>query len=166
MSGFLLSVLLMACGTTRLQKRLDNQEFNHWYALRVYMSDEQKKVYLKKKTREERDTYLQEAGLWDKFYKYEERIREKIVAGEVQTGWTLDMLQMAWGKPYDQQMAIGRQAVRSIKYVYKFELHSDGSILLWEPGSKTVYKAKKCFKQELVVDDDIIAEMKQKDMPC
>ena len=123
MNTWLLSAWLLACNPMRLQKRLDDQEFDHWYALRVYMSDEQKKAYLKKKTRDERDAYLQSEKLWDKFYQYEERIRDKIVAGEVQTGWTLEMLEMAWGRPYDQQMAIGRQAVRSVKYVYKFELH-------------------------------------------
>ena len=174
MNTWLLSAWLLACNPMRLQKRLDDQEFDHWYALRVYMSDEQKKAYLKKKTREERDAYLQSEKLWDKFYQYEDRIRDKIVAGEVQAGWTLDMLEMAWGRPYDQQMAIGRQAVRSVKYVYKFELHEktnkegqvQQNILLWEPNSKTVYKAKQCFKQEVIVDDNVIAEMEKKNMPC
>ena len=53
------------------------------------------------------------------------------------------------GRPYDQQVAIGRP-VRSVKCVYKFELHEktnkegqvQQNILLWEPNSKTVYKAR------------------------
>lgn len=166
MNWLIVSMWIMACSSSRLQKRLDSQEFDHWYALRVYMSDEERKVYLKKKTREERDTYLQELEIWDKFYVYEERIREKIVAGEVQNGWTTEMLQMAWGAPYDKQRAIGRNAVRSIKYVYKFEQHSDGSVLVWERNSKTVYKADRCFIKEVIVDDDVVAEMIQKKFPC
>ena len=46
------------CGYERLQKRLDVQEFDHWYALRVYMSEDQRKTYLKYKTKDERDAYL------------------------------------------------------------------------------------------------------------
>ena len=60
-----------ACGYERLQKRLDNQEFDHYYALRVYMSEEKRKHYLKLKTRDERDAYLKQLGLWDTFYSYE-----------------------------------------------------------------------------------------------
>ena len=52
-----------ACSYERFQKRLDNQEFEHWYALRVYMKEDQRKNYLKFKTREERDAYLKQLGL-------------------------------------------------------------------------------------------------------
>ena len=160
---FIAALSLVGCGYERFQKRLDNQEFDHYYALRVYMSDTQRKIYLKKKTREERDAYLKELNLWERFYQYEEEERDAIVAGEVALGWTRDKLEMAWGAPYDQQRAIGRAATRSQKFIYRFEQQPDGSVLLWEPNSKTVYKATRLFIREVFIDDDVVADIKERD---
>ncbi len=152
-----------ACGYERLQKRLDSQEFDHWYALRVYMTEDQRKVYLKYKTREERDAYLKELGLWDNFYDYDDEERAEIVAGNVQIGWTKQKVEMAWGAPYSRKKAIGRAASRSEIYTYRFEQQEDGSVLVWEPNSKTVYKAVRLFVKEVIIDDDIVMEIKEKD---
>jgi hypothetical protein len=62
---------IIGCGYERFQKRLDNQEFDHYYALRVYMTEDVRKTYLKIKIREDRDAYLKDRGLWERFYKYE-----------------------------------------------------------------------------------------------
>ena len=75
---------IIGCGYERFQKRLDSQEFSHYYALRVYMPEESRKAYLKMKTREERDAYLKKLGLWDRFYKYEQEERDEIIAGGVE----------------------------------------------------------------------------------
>lgn len=154
---------LVGCGYERLQKRLDNQEFDHYYALRVYMPEESKKAYLKLKTREERDAYLKEKGLWERFYKYEQDERDEIVAGEVTIGWSRDKLEMAWGAPYDRQKAIGRQATRSEKFIYRFEQQPDGQVLLWESNSKTQYKAIRLFVREVIIDDNVVAKITEKD---
>ena len=152
-----------ACGYERLQKRLDNQEFDHYYALRVYMSEEQRKYYLKLKTRDERDAYLKKLGLWDTFYSYEPEEREDIVAGDVKIGWSKKKVEMAWGAPYTRKKAIGRAASRSEIYIYRFEQQPDGSVLVWEPNSKTVYKAVRLFVREVIIDDDVVMEIKEKD---
>ena len=68
MNWMLMVTWMFGCGYERYQKRLDNQEFSHWYALRVYMTDEERKTYLKFKTKEERDNYLKKNGLLKLIY--------------------------------------------------------------------------------------------------
>lgn len=92
---------MLQVGGWKSAKRLTDAEFDHYYALRVFMDEAQTKKYLKLKTEEERDAYLKELGLWDKFYRYDDHIRQRIIDGEVQVGWTIDMVYMAWGAPYD-----------------------------------------------------------------
>ena len=154
---------IIGCGYERLQKRLDSQEFSHYYALRVYMPEESRKTYLKMKTREERDAYLKEIGLWDRFYKYEQEERDEIIAGDVKVGWSRDKLEMAWGAPYDRQKAVGRKATRSEKFIYRFEQQPEGQVLLWESNSKTQYKAVRLFVREVIIDDNVVAKITEKD---
>jgi hypothetical protein len=45
---------------------------------------------------------------------------------------------------------------------YRFEVQEDGAILLWEPGSKTAYKAIRLFVREVVIDDDNLVEIREK----
>lgn len=164
-----LAAALTGCWEKRV-KHLDDAEFRHYYSLKVFMDEDQRKEYLKLKTREERDSYLKgielpgrpPRQLWNVYYDYEEHIREKIYGGEVQQGWTKDMMLMSWGAPIKSRKLAGREAVRSWAYVYRFEQHEDGSVLVWEPGSKTEYKAVKLFKREVIVDDDVIAEIRDK----
>lgn len=162
MNGLLLVAMLsMGCSYTRHIKNLSDTEFDHYYALRVYMSEDQKKAYLKLKTEEERNQFLKDAGFWEKFYAYDADEREQIIAGDVQVGWSKDWVYMAWGAPYDRARLVGRNAVRSERMVYRFEQHEDGTILLWEEGSKTAYKASRLFIRELVVDDDVVREINE-----
>jgi hypothetical protein len=94
-----------------------------------------------------------------------------IVSADVQTGWNRDMLLMSWGLPLDRRKEVRSTAVQSERWIYKFELHKDGSVLLWETDSKTAYKAKRIFTREVIIEDagaiqthdDIIAEIIQKD---
>ena len=151
------------CGYERLQKRLDNQEFDHYYALRVYMSEEQRKYYLKLKTRDERDAYLKKLGLWDTFYSNDPEEREDIVAGDVKDRVVEEKGGDGLGAPYTRKKAIGRAASRSEIYIYRFEQQPDGSVLVWEPNSKTVYKAVRLFVREVIIDDDVVMEIAEKD---
>ncbi len=164
MRGLILLALVtqLGCWQKRV-KLLDPEEFDHYYALRVFMDEAERKTYLKGETRDARDGYLKELDLWDRFYQYEPHIRDRIIGGEVQTGWTREMVYMAWGAPYDRRKQPGRQAERSELLIYRFEGHSDGSILVWEPNSKTAYKATRLFVRELILDDDHVAEMRDKD---
>lgn len=161
---FGLGLTLLASGCTGKQmKRLSDAEFDHFYALRPYMGEDSRKEFLKLKTEDERNAYLKEAGLWDRFYKYDQTIRDEIVAGDVQAGWTKDKVLMAWGAPHDKQKLTGRPATRSERLVYRFEKHEDGTVLVWEPNSKTEYKAVKLFQKDVILDDDVVAEIRQRD---
>lgn len=161
------AVTTAGCSYTRLTKRLSDTEFDHYYALRVFMEDAERKEYLKLKTGEERDQWLKDKGLWDRFYKYDEGRRGAIIEGNVRVGWTLDMVYMAWGKPVDRKRMPGRKATRSELLIYKFEEHrnEDGSrsAILWEADSKTAYKADRFFIREVVLDDDVVAEILEKE---
>ena len=44
---------------------------------------------------------------------------------------------------------------------YRFEVQEDGTVLLWEPGSKTEYKAVRLFIREVVIDDDNVVEIRE-----
>ena len=81
----------------------------------------------------------------------------------MEIGWTKDMVLMAWGRPIDRGRVAGRQATRSERYIYRFEEDQEGAILVWEPGSKTQYKAARLFSREVVMDNDVVAEINNKD---
>lgn len=162
MNGLMLVLMLsMGCSYTRHIKNLSGTEFDHYYALRVYMNEDQRRTYLKMETEEERNAYLQQLGLWDRFYDYSELEREEILSGEVGVGWTKDKVYMAWGTPYDRARVVGRQAVRSERLVYRFEQQEDGTVLLWEEGSRTEYQAVRLFTRELILDDDVVREINE-----
>ena len=105
------------------------------------MSEEQRKYYLKLKTRDERDAYLKKLGLWDTFYSYDPEEREDIVAGDVKIGWSKKKVEMAWGAPYTRKKAIGRAASRSEIYIYRFE--SSNRMARFWCGNQTV---KQCTR--------------------
>ena len=153
-------------GWEKKVKNLSDVEFAHYYALRVYMDDDMRKTYLKLKTEEERNQYLVDQGLWDRFYQYPDFVREQIVAGDVQVGWKKDMVYLSWGRPFDRKKLAGRKAERSELFVYRFEVHEDkeGTVtaIVWEPGSKTDYKAVDRFVREITLDDDVVTEIAQK----
>lgn len=156
------ATLATGCWEKRV-KHLSAVEFDHYYALRPFMNEGQKKTYLKLKTEEERNAYLKELGLWDRFYKYDPDVRDQIVAGDVQVGWTKDMVLMAWGAPFDKQKLVGREATRSERLVYRFEVHEGGTLIVWEPNSKTEYKATRLIQRDLLLDDDVVTEIVQRD---
>jgi hypothetical protein len=163
MTSLILLVALSTGCTGRQMKRLSDTEFDHFYALRPYMDEDARKAYLKLKTEEERNQFLKDKGLWDRFYQYDADQRDEIVAGAVQVGWTKDMVLMSWGAPYDKRKLAGRQATRSEALVYRFEQHEDGALIVWEPNSKTEYKAVRLFRREVILDDDVVAEIVEKD---
>ena len=142
-------------------KRLSDAEWDHYRALRVYMTEGEKSSFLKNKTEEERNAYLQELGLWERFYKYPEDVRELILTGDVARGWTKDKLLMAWGRPHDMQKLTGRDARRSERYIYRFEELENGQLVIWTKGSKTAYKAVRLFQRRVIIDDDVVSEINE-----
>ena len=158
----LVMVGVVGCGTAAKVKRLSTVEKDHYQALRVWMDGTQEKAYLKKKTQAERDTYLKESGLWDRFYKYSPEERTAILEGDVQVGFKIDQVFMAWGEPHDRTRLPGRQAERSELLVYRFEVDQEELIRVWSPDSKTAYKAVDQFRRELIIDDAKVAEIKEK----
>lgn len=168
----LLAILSVGCSWEAKVKNLSDAEFDHYYALKPFMKDEERKVYLKLKTEDERNAWLKSNGCnevlgkkecyWDRFYRYDEHIRKLIVEGAVQQGWTKDMVLMAWGPPWDKRTLVGRPAPRSELLLYQFERHEDGSVLVYVPGSKTEYKAIDRFRREVYLDSDVVTEIVEK----
>ena len=156
-------VLLVGCGTAHQVKRLSSPEQDHYYALKVWMSDDERKGFLKGKTEADRDAWLKERGFWDRFYQYDEATRKKIVAGEVEVGFRQEQVFMAWGEPHKRTRLPGRPATRSEMFVYRFEVDEDGNVLVWTPDSKTTYKAAETYEMDLYVDDQVVTEMERKD---
>lgn len=159
---WVLMLVLSGCGLEARVKKLSPEEFKAYYALRPFMTEDDKKAYLKLKTEDERNQWLKDKGLWDTFYKYDENIRQAIVDGAVRTGWTEEMVYMAWGAPYDSQKLTGRHASKSQLLVYRFEKHEEGVVLVWMPGSKTDYKAIDHFRREVYIDDNVVSEIVEK----
>jgi hypothetical protein len=163
MRWLLVALMLMsACSWESRVKKLSDAEFDHYYALKPFMTDDMRKEYLKLKTEEQRDKWLKDKGLWDRFYKYEEHIRKGIVEGAVQQGWSKDMVLMSWGAPYDKRALAGRPAAKSELLLYKFEKQADGTVLVYVPGSKTEYKAVDRFRREVYLDNDVVTEIIEK----
>jgi hypothetical protein len=157
----LVASVLVGCGGKL--KRLSDSERAHYYALRVYMDHKEEKQFLKGKTEEERSAWLQERGLWDRFYEHDEAVRDLIVAGEVGEGWTEEMVLMSWGAPFQRRRMTGRPAERSEVFVYRFEIDKEGIVRVWDPKSKTAYKMVSRYQVELFVDDGEVTEMRRKD---
>ena len=153
---------ISGCGGSIL-KRLNPSEKDHYVALQVWMSDDDKKDYKRLKTEEERNQFLKDKGFWNRFYEYEPALRDKIVAGEVTTGWSQDMVYMAWGAPHQKRVMPGRRASRSVMLVYRFEVDQDGRTMVWVPNSKATYKAISKFQLEVVCDDLTVTEIRKKD---
>lgn len=161
--SLVLLLVLSACSVERRVKKLSEAEYAHYVALRTFMAEDDRVDWLRLKTEEERTAWLKEQGLWDRFYKYEDHIRQAILAGAVQTGWTKDMVLMAWGAPYDKRKLTGRPAPRSELLVYRFEKHEDGSVVVYAPGSKSVYRAVSRFTREVYLDMDTVTEIIEKE---
>ena len=88
--AILLGALLLSSGSK--VKKLTDTEKDHYQALRVWMDKYDKKAFFKLKTEEERNQWLQDKGLWDRFYDYPDWQREKILYGEVDMGWIMTIL--------------------------------------------------------------------------
>jgi hypothetical protein len=153
----LVSLAVLTAG--KFQK-LEPVEQDHFRALQVFMDKDQVKAFYKGKTPEERNAWLREQGLWDRFYQYDEADRQRMVAGDVQLGDDLDQLVMAWGAPYIKNRLTGRNASRSERYVYRFEVDKDG--FATPLGRKADYKAVDRYQVDVTVDDNVVTELKEK----
>jgi hypothetical protein len=142
--------------------RLSDAEREHWRALRIFMSDAEQKAWLKNKTEEERNTWLQDKGLWDRFYGLDPSVRDQVLAGDVRLGWPRDRVYMAWGAPFQKMRLTGRNAARSEKLIYRFEVDKDGFATPLV-GKQIDHKAVDRYQIELVMDDDVLTEMVEKD---
>lgn len=170
--GTLAFLALAGCGWESRVRLLSDAEFDHYYALKPFMSEEERKAYLKLKTEEERNEFLKKNGCrnvmgaeecyWDRFYKYPENIRQGIVEGAVRNGWSRDMVFMAWGAPWDKRALVGRPSPKSELLVYRFEKQEDGTVLVYVPDSKTAYKAVERFTREVYLDNDQVTEIIEK----
>lgn len=142
--------------------RLSDAEQIHYEALRVWMDAKQTKAYLRLKTEAERDAWLKANGLWERFYKYDDRQRAAIHDGHVAVGWTQDMVFMAWGPPHERLRTSGQTtAGRSETFVYRFEVTDDGRVLVWAPKSKETHNARELYRVVLVVNEGVVGKLDQ-----
>jgi hypothetical protein len=159
----LAAVVALAClSLAGKLDRLSDAEYDHYRALRVFMEEPDRKAWLKLDTAEERDAWLKEAGLWDKYYSLPEELRAKVINGEVGVGFTREMVYMAWGAPFQKQRLTGRDAARSELLVYRFEIDKDG-VATPLVGKRTDYKAVGQHQTEVYMDDDRVTEMVERD---
>ncbi len=158
-----LAVVMGGCWKKRV-KHLSATEFDHYYALRPFMDEDLQKGFLKGKTEEQRNEFLQtqtfrDKPLWDIFYQYDDAKREAIVSGDVQNGFTTDRVLMSWGVPYDKKKLVGRKASRSEMYVYRFETAEDGTIMVYDPEDGSSYHAIRRFQRQVIFDDNVVTEI-------
>lgn len=143
--------------------RLSETERVHYDALRVWMSDKELKTLLKLKTEAERSDWLKTQGYWDRFYKYDERKRQDIHDGRISTGWTQDMVFMAWGPPHERERNLKHTGTgRSETFVYRFEVTADGRLLVWAPKSRETHNARELYRLELVVTEGVVTTITKK----
>ncbi len=173
--GILVAAMTLApaTGMAASLKKLTAEEIDAYHALAPFMSDDQEKAYLKLKTAEARTEWLKTQELvggndrasnfYDLWYRFDDETRASITSGDVQTGWTQDMMFMAWGEPFNRNRLTGRNAMRSEVFQYRFEVSEDGSVLVWVPKSKESYKAVDSFQLDVYVDDGRIVEIVKKD---
>ena len=159
--SLLTAMLLLSTGSKI--KKLSETEADHYQALRVWMDKYDKKAYFKLKTEEERNQWLKDAGLWDRFYQYDPDTREKMLYGEVELGWSRDKVYMSWGSPVSKKRLTGRPAARSELLVYRFEVEKDGNVFPWVPDSKATYKAVDTYQIDCYIDDDVVTELQRKE---
>ncbi len=171
---------LMGCSISHYKKRLSAEEATHYRALEIYMDQPdasgerpttERLAYLKLKTEDERNQWLKdkklpssggEMSLWDRFYKYEPHIRDAIDRGDVQEGWTLDMVYMSWGRPMKREKPPACGASRCWRYIYRFEQLEDGTVQVWVEGSKDEYRAVRIYDREVEVGDNMVLSIKTK----
>lgn len=156
-------LLLPTAASADKTKRLSAVEKDHYQALKVYMNKAQRKAYLKIKTEDGRNAALKKAGLWDRFYRYDEAVREDILQGDVKVGWEENAVFMAWGAPVKKLSVTGREASLSEELQYRFEVAPDGYVAVWTEKSKTEHKAAVLYKIQLTVDDGRVARMVRTD---
>jgi hypothetical protein len=142
--------------------KLSEAEQIEYRVFRAFMTEDDQKAWLKLQTTEERTTWLKEHKLWEKFYTESPEVQGQIVSGKVGLGWTRDQVYLAWGAPFQKQRLTGREAARSELLVYRFEVDKEGyaSPLV---GKKENYQAVSHYQVELVMDDDMVAELDKKD---
>jgi len=163
---------LVGCSMSARKKNLSEDELVHYRALEVYLDQPgadnkrpktERLEYLKLKTEAERNSWLKNyklpsstgAGtLWERFYQYEPHVREKIAQGDVQIGWTIEMVYMAWGRPMKREKPPACSHSRCWRYIYRFEQLEDGAIQVWVEGSKDEYRAVRIYDREVEVGDD------------
>ena len=153
----MLAALLAFLVAGKLDK-MSGEERAHWRALRVFVEKKDQKKWLKLKTQEQRDAWLQERDLWDRFYEHEPFVREQIVAGDVKLGWDREMLYMAWGAPSQRLKLTGRAAARSERLIYRFEVDGEGFASVLTDG-KPDYKAVDRYQVNVILDDNVITDM-------
>lgn len=159
--ALLLTALAFPLTASKLGK-LSEAERVEYRVFAAFMTPQQQRAWLKLKTTEERTEALKKLGLYDKFYGEQPEMRDRIVAGDVALGWTRDEVYMAWGGPFQKQRLTGRNASRSELLVYRFEVDKDGYAVP-VVGKKEDYKAVRRYQAELILDDDVVTSLQEKD---
>lgn len=163
--GILAALTAVVLGTAGKLDKTQQYERDHYSALVVWFEDEKKetKEWLKLKTPEARDQWLKDHGYWDQFYKYDAIERDEILAREPKIGWTQDMVYMAWGPPYRKTKSTKRTSQDTTILTYRMIVDKNGKHRIYKPKSKETYKATRRYSAELVMDERVLTDLREKD---
>lgn len=158
------AAVVLSLGLGAKPKDFQEYEKKHYQALKVWFTDKKEvKAYQKLKTPGERDQWLKDIGYWDRFYQYDEYDQEAILGREPKIGWKQDMVYMAWGAPFRKTKTTKRTAANSLILTYRMEVTKDGAHMVWAPKSKETYKAVSQYQTELIIDDNVVTDILEKD---
>lgn len=135
---FPLFLLLMSCSASRAYKKLPAEERVYLDAVDIFMSPEEKDLYLEISDPVERRKMAEDGGWWMKWEVLTPEERQAVATGELLIGMSKDAVIMSWGLPLRirKQPELGNVEV----YQYRFERTSDGNVFPSPPNSRTAYK--------------------------
>jgi len=96
------SMVLSGCTYEAAVQRLAPAEQREFHAYRKLMTGAQVRTYLARASAAERDAYMHELGLVQRFQALTAEDRETVLAGHPRVGMSTEAMRFLWGEPYAQ----------------------------------------------------------------
>lgn len=135
---FLFFLLLVSCSAERAYKKLPAEERVYLDAVDIFMSTEERELYLELTDPIDRRKMAEDGGWWIKWETLTPEEQKAVASGEVLVEMSKDAVIMSWGLPLRirKQPELGNVEV----YQYRYERTSDGNVFPSPPNSRTAYK--------------------------